>query len=48
MVDAQQPPPSIVSLTSFNEWHEGTQLEPASARRDSYLDYGNVGPRFDQ
>jgi glycoprotein endo-alpha-1,2-mannosidase len=27
-----------VTITSFNEWHEGTQIEPA-ARHARYLDY---------
>jgi hypothetical protein len=39
----------LVSITSFNEWGEGTQIEPASARCDSltggvYEDYGARGP----
>jgi glycoprotein endo-alpha-1,2-mannosidase len=29
----------LVSITSFNEWHEGTQIE-AAARRTGYPDYG--------
>mmetsp|Transcript_71541 Transcript_71541/g.202105 ORF Transcript_71541/g.202105 Transcript_71541/m.202105 type:complete len:106 (-) Transcript_71541:145-462(-) len=47
--------PAVVTLTSFNEWHEGTQLEPAvpHSRGSSctvreacgeYLDYGRRGP----
>lgn len=48
--------PSIVSLTSWNEWHEGTNLEPASqagevpraavpgAAAVQYEDYGSGGP----
>ena len=36
--------PQRVSITSFNEWHEGTQIEPADPNRVSndgfdYLDY---------
>jgi glycoprotein endo-alpha-1,2-mannosidase len=34
--------PEIVSITSFNEWHEGTQIEPAvpkSIGDFEYLDY---------
>ena len=45
------PGEQIVSVTSFNEWHEGTQIEPAvPARRGGlghnkpYQDYGGLGP----
>ena len=34
--------PAIIAITSFNEWHEGTQIEPAmpfAARQFTYLDY---------
>eukprot|EP00877_Chromochloris_zofingiensis_P009285 jgi/Chrzof1/460/Cz01g16190.t1 len=39
----------IVSITSFNEWGEGTQIEPAKPWTDldsnaTYLDYGSNGP----
>jgi glycoprotein endo-alpha-1,2-mannosidase len=37
---AAQPP--LVAVTSFNEWHEGTQIEPAAAKEIPgfvYLDY---------
>ncbi|XP_008837819.1 glycoprotein endo-alpha-1,2-mannosidase isoform X2 [Nannospalax galili] len=39
---ALQTHPSIISITSFNEWHEGTQIEKAVPRRTHntvYLDY---------
>lgn len=36
--------PDIVSITSFNEWHEGTQIEAAVPHDRGYgrkyLDYG--------
>lgn len=41
--------PSIISITSFNEWHEGTQIEPAEPKRTekfTYLDYEPEGPYF--
>jgi len=39
----------LVSITSFNEWHEGTQIEPAVPRATAsftYLDYEPEGPHF--
>ncbi|XP_049846519.1 glycoprotein endo-alpha-1,2-mannosidase isoform X1 [Schistocerca gregaria] len=41
--------PKIISITSFNEWHEGTQIEPAlpkSTPSFTYLDYEPEGPYF--
>lgn len=37
----------IISITSFNEWHEGTQIEPAETKSISgyrYLDYTPLEP----
>ena len=31
--------PDIVTITSYNEWHEGTQIEPARAVGPPYLSY---------
>ncbi|XP_040839723.1 glycoprotein endo-alpha-1,2-mannosidase [Ochotona curzoniae] len=42
MTAAIQAQPSLISITSFNEWHEGTQIEKAVPKRTSntvYLDY---------
>jgi len=41
--------PTLVAITTFNEWHEGTQIEPAVSgmtrpNGDTYLDYGPLGP----
>src|SRR5262249_41679660 len=37
--------PKFVAIISFNEWHEGTQIEPAIAVNNpataSYLNYGH-------
>ena len=41
---------SFCSITSFNEWGEGTQIEPARRAHPrenfpkTYLDYGEKGP----
>ncbi|XP_046738133.1 glycoprotein endo-alpha-1,2-mannosidase-like protein [Diprion similis] len=40
---------TTVSITSFNEWHEGTQIEPArpaSNEAFTYLDYEPEGPNL--
>lgn len=39
----------VVSVTSFNEWHEGTQIEPAVPATDgpyTYEDYTPGSPTF--
>jgi hypothetical protein len=41
--------PAMVTITSFNEWHEGTMIEPAAAGKDdgqgyNYQDYGRLSP----
>ena len=39
--------PPAISITSFNEWHEGTQIEPAVPKKIegyTYLDYGERAP----
>jgi len=41
--------PPIVSITSFNEWHEGTQIEPAIPKQIpdfKYLDYSPGSPEY--
>jgi hypothetical protein len=31
------PPPDLVVVTSFNEFHENTHIEPSAAFGDTYL-----------
>lgn len=41
--------PEIISITSFNEWHEGTQIEEAVPKQASgtiYKDYSPEGPDY--
>lgn len=40
---------NFISITSFNEWHEGTQIEPAQTKilkGFTYLDYEPEGPFY--
>lgn len=42
-------PTNYVSITSFNEWHEGTQIEPAMPRQTetfTFMDYKPEGSDF--
>ena len=41
---ALQTSPHIVSITSFNEWHEGTQIEKAIPKSSSGLFYKDYSP----
>jgi molybdenum cofactor synthesis domain-containing protein len=38
--------PQIVSITSFNEWHEGTQIEPAVAKEIPGFKYRDYRPHY--
>jgi glycoprotein endo-alpha-1,2-mannosidase len=41
--------PPVISITSFNEWHEGTQIEPAVPKQIpdfKYLDYSPHEPEY--
>lgn len=41
--------PALVAITSFNEWHEGTQIEPAAPKQIpgyTYLDYQPLPPDY--
>ncbi|KAM9317284.1 glycoprotein endo-alpha-1,2-mannosidase [Gastrophryne carolinensis] len=36
--------PSIISITSFNEWHEGTQIEAAVPKKNAQVKYEDYLP----
>ena len=42
---ALQTQPEILSITSFNEWHEGTQIEPAISKKHKNFTYDDYEPR---
>ena len=40
---------SYIGITSFHEWHEGTQIEPAVPFKSDdfeYLDYSPLAPDY--
>ncbi|NOR74749.1 MAG: alpha-mannosidase, partial [Draconibacterium sp.] len=39
--------PSFIGITSFNEWHEGTQIEPAIPKKISTFTYEDYGKDTD-
>ena len=36
--------PDFIGVTSFNEWHEGTQIEPAVSKAYNDINYENYSP----
>ncbi|MDO8682444.1 MAG: NBR1-Ig-like domain-containing protein, partial [Armatimonadota bacterium] len=47
---AKNAAPEFISITSFNEWHESTQIEPAQTKTVPglrvYQDYGSLDPNY--
>ncbi len=44
---AREVNPTFISITSFNEWHEGTQIEPAIPKSTGDYNYEDYGKETD-
>jgi hypothetical protein len=46
MAEAYRTYADFITITSFNEWHEGTQIEPAQAKSITGFEYMNFGGAY--